>query len=88
MKEVQNFDMYKNAKKVAKRIAITVLCCFPILIVFDYLMRNIITSDALMITCYVVIMGAAVAIVEPIARAREKRRKEQAEVEPKKDVFR
>lgn len=76
---------FKNAIKVAKRIAITILCCVPVLGVFAYFTRNIIKSDALQITCFVIIMGIAVAVVEVIARAKEKAKEEQ--VETKKDVF-
>ena len=80
-------DAYKNMMKVAKRIAITILCCVPVMIIFAYLTRNVITSDAAQIVCFIAIMGAAVAVVEPIARAREKKKAEQAKVEPKRDVF-
>ena len=76
---------FKNIVKVAKRIAITILCCVPIMGVFSYFTRNIIKSDALQITCFVIIMGIAVAVVEVIARAKEKAKAE--EVETKKDVF-
>ena len=57
------------------------------LLIFAYLTRNVITSDAAQIVCFIAIMGAAVAVVEPIARAREKKKAEQAKVEPKRDVF-
>ena len=83
----QQNETYKRAMKVAKRIAITMLSCFPVLLIFGYLTRNIITSDALQITCFVIIMGIAVAIVEVIARAREQKKAEQAQFETKKDVF-
>ena len=65
-------ESFKNMVKVAKRIAITILCCVPVLGVFSYFTRNIIKSDALQITCFVIIMGIAVAVVEVIARAKEK----------------
>ena len=80
-------DAYKNMLKVAKRIAITILCCIPALILFGYFTRNIIKSNALQIVCFMLIMGIAVAVVEVIARAKEKAKAEQAMVEPKKDVF-
>ena len=86
-RNIENTEMFKRAKKLVKRVAITILCSIPIVLIFAYLTKNIITSDAGQIACYVVIMGTAVAIVEPIARAREKKKAEQAKVEPKRDVF-
>ena len=87
-RNVENTDMFRRAKKLVKRISITILCCIPIIIVFAYLTRNVITSEAAQIACFIAIMGAAVGIVEPIARAKEKKKKEQLKVESKKDVFR
>ena len=87
MRRINDRDQaYKNIMKVVKRIAITILCCVPVIIIFGYLTRNIITSDALQIVCFMLIMGIAVAIVEVVARAKEKKQKE--EVETKRDVFR
>ena len=85
-RNIDRNEALNNAMKVAKRIAITVLCCIPVMIIFGYLTRNIITSDALQIVCFMAIMGIAVAIVEVIARAKEKAKAE--EMETKKDVFR
>lgn len=86
MRRVNSRDeAYKKAFKVAKRIAITILCSLPVLIIFGYLTRKVITSDALQIVCFMLIMGVAVAIVEVVARAKEKA-KEQ-EIETKRDVF-
>ncbi len=79
-------EAYKNIMKVAKRIAITVLCCVPVMIVFGYLTRNVIKSNALQILCFTLIMGVAVAVVEIVARAKEKAKAE--EIETKRDVFR
>lgn len=79
-------EAYKNAFKVAKRIAITILCCIPVVVVFGYLTRNVITSNALQILCFTLIMGVAVAVVEIVARAKEKAKSE--EIETKRDVFR
>ena len=73
----------KNIMKVAKRIAITILCCLPFLGVFGYLTRNIITSDFVQILCFILIMGATVAIEEFIVRRKEK----QDEDDDSKDVF-
>ena len=87
MRKVNERDeAYKNAIKVAKRIAITILCCVPVLIVFAYLTRKVITADWLQVLCFMLIMGGVVAVVEVIARRKEKR-KEQ-EIETKSDVFR
>ena len=83
----QRNEVYQRAMKVAKRIAITILCCLPVLLLFGYLTRNIITSDALQIVCFMLIMGTAVAIVEVVARAREKRKAALAQFETKRDVF-
>ncbi len=77
-------EMYENGMKVAKRIAITMLCCVPFLIIFAYLTRNVITSNGLQILCFVLIMGVAVLIEELIAR---RKKKNKVEVEDKKDVF-
>ena len=87
MRKINSRDeAFKNAIKVAKRIAITILCCIPVLIVFAYLTRKVITADWLQILCFMLIMGVAVAVVEVVARTKEKRQKE--EIETKRDVFR
>ena len=77
---------FNNLKKVVKRIAIAMLVCIPICILFGYFTRNIIKSDALQIVCFMAIMGIGVIIVEVVARAKEKQKKEEVEI--KKDVFR
>ena len=79
-------EIYRNIMKVGKRIAITIACCIPVMVVFGYLTRNVIKSNALQIICFTLIMGVAVAIVEVIARAKERKQKE--EIETKRDVFR
>ena len=76
---------FNNLKKVVKRIAIAMLVCIPICILFGYFTRNIIKSDALQIICFMAIMGIGVLISEIVARAKEKQKKET--VETKKDVF-
>ena len=83
----QQDEMFKNAKKVAKRIAITMLCCLPVLFLFSYFTRNIITQDWLEILCFMLIMGVAVAVEEVIVRKRERRKAELEILETKKDVF-
>ena len=73
MRRVNDRDLaYKNAIKVAKRVALTIVCCIHVLIVFAYLTRNIIKYNGVQILCFMLIMGAAVLIVEIIARKREK----------------
>jgi len=87
MRRVNNRnEAVNNIMKVAKRIAITILCCVPVMIIFGYLTRSVITSNALQIVCFMLIMGVAVAVVEIVARAKEKKQKE--EIETKRDVFR
>lgn len=85
MRNINNNETYKNMMKVAKRIAITILCCVPVMIVFGYLTRRVITSSAVQIVCFMLIMGIAVAVEEVIVRAKEKQKAE--EIETKKDVF-
>ena len=80
-------EVMKNAMKVAKRITITILICIPFLIVFAYLTRNVITSDALQIVCFIVVMAVAVLVEEIIVRKNEKRKAALQEIEGKKDVF-
>lgn len=88
MRKVNERDKaYQNIIKVTKRIAITILCCVPVMIVFGYLMRNIIPSNVTQIICFIVIMGTAVLIEEIVARKKEKQKKEDELINPKKDVF-
>ena len=69
----QQNETYKRAMKVAKRIAITMLCCIPVLIIFGYLTWGIL-SDFWQTFCFVIIMGIVVAIEEIVAREREKKK--------------
>ncbi len=82
-----NEEIAQSFMRVAKRIAITVLWTLPFLLIFAFLMRNIITSDALQIAIFVLIMGIVVLIEELIVRAKEKRKKDSEILEDKKDVF-
>ena len=84
--QVQN-EIMQKAMKVAKRIAITILCCIPVMIIFGYLTRNIITSEVLQCLCFILIMGVAVLIVEIVTRKKEARKQAKAMLETKKDVF-
>ncbi len=79
-------EMYKKILKVGKRVAITILCCLPFIILFAYLMRDKLTSNFWQIFIFVCFMAIVVFVEEIIARNREK--KKQAEVlDTKKDVF-
>jgi len=86
MKHNQQPEYMAQAMKVAKRIALTIACCIPVLIIFAYLTRNVITSNALQILIFMAFMGTVVAIEEVIAGKREKNKKEQ--VIENRDVFR
>ncbi len=77
----------QNIMKVGKRIAITILCCVPFLILIGYLLRNVVTSNAVQILIFMLIMGIAVLIEELIARKRERRRQAKIELKGDKDVF-
>ena len=83
----QQNETMKNAMKVAKRIALTMLCCVPVMGIFAYLTRNIITADWLQILCFILIMGVAVLCEEIIARTIIKKKAAEAILETKKDVF-
>ncbi|MFQ6751994.1 MAG: hypothetical protein ACLRFL_00315 [Clostridia bacterium] len=83
----QNNEMYQNAMKVAKRIAITIICCVPIMIAFGYLTRNIITNSAVQIICFMIIMSVAVVIVELIAKRQAQKREAKKLLHEDKDVF-
>ena len=86
MKRNNDRDLaYKNAIKVAKRVALTIVCCIPVLIIFAYLTRNIIKYNGVQILCFMVIMGVAVLIVEIIARKKEKVKLENKDITH--DVF-
>ncbi len=85
MRRDQN-DVYQRAMKVAKRIAITIVCCVPVMIAFAYLTRRYIYGW-LQIFCFMLIMGVAVAIVEVVARRRESRREAKKLLNKNKDVF-
>lgn len=79
-------EMYKKIMKVGKRVAITILCCLPFIILFAYLMRDKLKSDFWQIFIFACFMAIVVFVEEIIARNREK--KKQAEVlDTKKDVF-
>lgn len=80
-----NNDGFQKVFKRAKRVGITILCCIPILVIFAYLTRNVITSSVLQVVCFMIIMGIAVAIVEIVASKREKTKEAKKLLE--KDVF-
>lgn len=83
----QRNQTYAKAMKVAKRVAITIVCCLPVLIVFAYLTRNIIKSNFWQIFIFVCVMGVAVLVEELITRAKEKRKKAEELLGTKKDIF-
>lgn len=85
-KNVQN-DTYNKIMKVGKRIALTIVCTIPFVIVFGFLTRKVITSNFVQILCFMLIFGVAVLIVELVARRREKIKEAKVIVEGKKDVF-
>ncbi|MBR1987464.1 MAG: hypothetical protein IKA36_00335 [Clostridia bacterium] len=85
--QIDRNEYLSGAKKVAKRITITMFACIPVLILFGYFTRNIITNRALIILCFVAIMGLAVLIEELIARRIENKKSKEPIVETKKDVF-
>ena len=82
-----NEEIAQSFMRVAKRIAITVLWTLPFLLIFAFLTRNYITSDALQIAIFVLIMGIAILIEELIVRAKEKRKKNSEILDNKTDVF-
>ncbi len=69
-------DGYKEALKTAKRIAITMLCCIPVLVIFAYLTRKVITSNAVQILCFILIMGVVVLIEEIVYRKSQKKKEQ------------
>ena len=80
-------ESYQKMMKTAKRIAIEILISLPVCIVFAYLTRNVITSDALQIVCFMVIMGVAVLIGELAYKRKQQKKQAQEILKPKKDVF-
>ena len=86
MKKNEQQEIMLGAMKVAKRVAITIICCIPVMIAFGYLTRNVITSSFVQIVIFMAFMGVVVAIEEVIARKREKNKKER--IVENRDVFR
>ncbi len=83
MRNTYNNEEYQKTVKRLKRIGIAVLCSLPVIILFGYFTRNVITSNALQITCYVVIMLVAVLIEELFYKRKSKNKTEVEDV----DVF-
>ncbi len=81
----QNNNM-QGIMKVGKRVAITILVCVPILIVFGYLTRNVL-NDALQVVSFMLIMGIAVLIEEIVARKIESKKLAKSILEKNEDVF-
>ena len=80
-------ETYQKMMKTAKRIAIEILISLPVCIIFAYLTRNVITSDALQIVCFMVIMGVAVLIGEFAYKRKQQKKEAEKLLNPKKDVF-
>jgi len=80
-------ESYQKMMKTAKRIAMEILISLPVCIVLAYLTRNVITSDALQIVCFMVIMGVAVLIGELAYKRKQQKKQAQEILKPKKDVF-
>ena len=80
-------ESYQKMMKSAKRIAIEILISLPVCIIFAYLTRSVITSDALQIVCFIVIMGVAVLIGELAYKRKQQKKQAQEILNPKKDVF-
>lgn len=85
--QIDRNENLKQAKTKAKRITITIFACIPVLILFGYFTRNIITNRAVNIICFVAIMGFAVLMEELIYNAIKKKKANSVVVETKKDVF-
>lgn len=83
----QRNQTYNKALKVAKRIVVTVLCCLPVLILFAYFTRNIITSDFWQVFIFICFMSVAVLIEELVTRAKIKRKQAEELLGTKKDIF-
>ena len=84
--DIRQQDVYNRIMKVTKRIALTIVCCIPVLVLFGFFTRKVITSDALLIFIFVTFMGIVVLIEEIIYRKRQKK-KEQSKKD-NTDVFR
>ena len=89
MRQIKNnkTNNMQNVYIVAKRIALTIVICIPFLFAFAFLTRNIITSNAIQILCFISIMIVAVIIEELVVRLIKKHKSKQVQVEDKKDVF-
>lgn len=82
----QNETMQRGLKR-AKRIAITILICIPIMVAFGYLTRNVITNNVLQCLCFIGIMAVAVLIEELIHAKHERNKALKDLVEKDQDVF-
>ena len=87
--QIDKNEYINGVKKVAKRMVITMFACIPVLILFGYFTRNIITNRALIILSFVLIMGVAILLEELISRRVEKKKAKEPTIEKsKEDVFR
>ena len=77
----------ENTIKRVKRIALAIVFCIPVVIAFGYITRNVITSNALQIICFMVIFGLGVLIEETIYYKKQKKLEEKQKNNKPKDVF-
>lgn len=80
-------DTPENTIKRVKRIAWTIVFTIPLIIVFGYLTRNVITSNAVQVICFTVIFGLVVLIEELIYNKRQKKIEEKRKSNSNVDVF-
>ncbi|MCQ2564793.1 MAG: hypothetical protein MJ152_02935 [Clostridia bacterium] len=87
MRPFEQNESVKRVMKRAKRIAITILICIPIMVAFGYFTRNIITSNVWQCICFMAIMCVAVVIEELIHAGHERKKALKDLVEKNQDVF-
>lgn len=77
----------ENTIKKAKRIALTMIFCVPLVVVFGYLTRNVITNNVVTIICFMAIFGVVVLIEELLYNRHQKKIEEKRKTNKSKDVF-
>ena len=70
-------DTPENTLKRVKRITWAIVFTIPLIIVFGYLTRNVITSNAVQVICFTIIFGLVVLIEELIYNKRQKKIEEK-----------
>lgn len=86
MRKDQN-QMYNSIMKVAKRIAITIVCCVPFMVLFGYYTSNIITASWAQVLIFTTFLLVVVLIEELISRKREQKKQARELSEKTTDVF-